>query len=258
MKKSLRFDFYIILGIIFLSIPIILYFNVRPLISALYLFVLPTAYLFLRKKKPLKRVLAGTLLIGGGFGLIFNIIASANNAWNEVGSQLVFNYRIFGFLPTDEPIWFILFFLFVIVFYEHFYEKERSSKLSKKFEYVLIPTIITLAVTIFVAIIDKTRLIFPYAYFITALPALIPVSYVIKNRPNLIIKFLKTSIFFFMICLIYELLAIKLGQWYFAGQYVGWVELNGIRFPFEELFFWMSLCSFVTLSIYEGYVDDDK
>ena len=106
MKNHLRTDFYIILTSIFLFVPIIIYFNVRPLTSALFFFIIPTTYLLFRSKKPLNRVLSGALLIGSGFGLIFNILASANNVWNEVGNQLVFNYRIFGFLPADEPVWF--------------------------------------------------------------------------------------------------------------------------------------------------------
>lgn len=106
MSKKLRIDFHVLLGIIFLSVPVILYFQVRPMTSALFFFIIPTVYLFYRKKKPIKEVLLGSLLIGSGFGLIFNIIASANGAWDEIGSQLVFNYRIFGFMPADEPIWF--------------------------------------------------------------------------------------------------------------------------------------------------------
>lgn len=71
-------------------------------------------------------------------------------------------------------------------------------------------------------------------------------------------KFIKTGVFFFMLYLIYELTAVNLGQWYFPGEYVGWVELAGARFPFEELFFWMMLSSSAVLALYEGFVDDKK
>lgn len=124
MTKSLRFDFWVILGIVLVSIPVILELRVRPLTSAVFFFIIPTIYLILRKKKPLKRIFFGSFLIGTGFGLIFNVIASANRAWDELSSQLIFSYRIFGFWPTDEPIWFFLWALFIIVFYEHFYDKE--------------------------------------------------------------------------------------------------------------------------------------
>jgi len=80
MIKSLRIDFYVLLGIIFLSIPIILYFQIRPLTSALFFFIIPTIYLFIRKRKPIKEILTGGVLMGSGLGLILNIILSANRA----------------------------------------------------------------------------------------------------------------------------------------------------------------------------------
>lgn len=258
MDKKLRVDFYVVLGVILLSIPLILYFKVRPLTSALFFFVIPTIYLFLRKGKPVKELAAGSLLIGAGFGFIFDILASANNAWNELGSQLVFNYRIFGFLPADEPIWFILWALFILVFYEHFYEKHRTDKLSKKFFYIIIPALIVLFATILTTILNKNLLLFSHAYFFLTIPTLIPVLYVLKNRSFLVAKFLKTSVFFFFLFLVYELTAIKLGQWYFPGEYIGWVEIKGLKFPIEELIFWIGLSPFAVLALYEGFVDDDK
>jgi len=258
MNRKLRLDFYVVLGIIFISIPIILYFQVRPLTSALFFFIIPTTYLFYRKRKPVKEVLLGSLLIGSGFGLIFNIIASANKAWDEISSQLVFDYRIFGFMPADEPIWFFFWALFIISFYEHFYERDRKDRLSKRFKYIAIPTFMAVLAIITVAILDKSKLLLNHAYFYSLAPAIIPIVYVVKNRPNLIMKFIKTGVFFFMLFLIYELTAVKLGQWYFPGQYIGWVELMGLRFPFEELLFWMGLSSFIVLAIYEGFVDNGK
>jgi hypothetical protein len=258
MNRSLRTDFWIVLGILFCSIPVIVQLQVRPMTSALFFFVVPTVYLFLRRKKPIKRVFVGALLLGAGFGSLFNVILSANNAWNEVSSQLVFNYRIFGFWPADEPIWFFLWALFIIVFYEHFFDRERTGRISKRFKYLAVPAFLALTgvLAIFAARPDAFH--FKYAYFLLASPSIIPIAYVLYEQPRLFLKFLKTGLFFFMLYLIYELTAVKLGQWYFPGEYVGWVELVGIRFPFEELLFWMMLSNFAVLSIYEGFVDDAK
>ncbi len=258
MSKSLRVDFWVVLGIVFFSVPLILGFNVKPLTSALFFFLIPTIYLFIRRKKPLKRILAGSILIGIGLGFIFDVMLSANNAWNELASQLTFNYRIFGFWPADEPIWFILWVLFIIVFYEHFYEKEKRGLVSKRFKYLAVPVSIILVLVLGTFVIRGNIFHLRYAYFSLALPAIIPVIWVLKKYPALFIKFFKTGVFFFMLFLIYELTAVKLGQWYFPGEYIGWVELAGLRFPFEELFFWMMLSSFTVLSLYEGFVDDDK
>lgn len=253
-----QIDFLVLLGIIFSSVIFILEFNVKPLTSALLFFVIPTIYLFIRRKKPLKRIFTGAVLIGAGLGFVLNVIISANNGWNELSSQLVFNYRIFGFWPADEPVWFILWALFIIVFYEHFYEREKRGGISKHFRYLFIPTL-TLLILVLSAFAMKGNIFhLRYAYFFMALPTIIPVAWVIKWYPKLFIKFFKTSLFFFVLFLIYELTAVKLGQWYFPGEYIGWVELMGLRFPIEELIFWMGISSFVVLSLYEGFVDDEK
>ena len=254
----IRIDFYVILGIIFCSVPVIIEFNVKPLTSALFFFVIPTIYMVIRRKKPVKRILVGSALIGVGFGFIFNVLISANNAWNELPSQLIFNYRFFGFWPADEPIWFILWALFIIVFYEYFYEKEKRGRISKRFKYLAIPVLVALVLVLGIFAVKGNIFHLRYAYFFLALPGIIPIIWVIKKYPTLFIKFFKTGTFFFMLFLIYELTAIKLGQWYFPGEYVGWVELAGLRFPFEELFFWMMLSSFTVLALYEGFVDDEK
>ncbi|MBU1036736.1 hypothetical protein KKF32_01705 [Patescibacteria group bacterium] len=258
MIKSLKIDFWIILGIIFCSVPVILWFRVKPLTSALLFFVIPTIYLFIRRKKPIKRIFAGSALIGIGLGFIFDVILSANNAWYELGSQLMFNYRIFGFWPVDEPIWFILWALFIIAFYEHFHEREKKGVISKRFQYLAIPTLIALVFVLCIFTVRESIFYFRYAYFFLALPSIIPIVLVIKRYPALFIKFFKTGLFFFMLFLIYELTAVKLGQWYFPGEYIGWIELVGLRFPFEELFFWMMLSNFTVLSLYEFFVDDSK
>lgn len=126
MNKSLRLDFWVVSAIILGSVPAVLQFQMRSLTSAVLFFVIPTAYLLLRGRKPLKRIFAGAFLLGVGLGLVFNVIASANRAWDELPSQLVLPYRLFGFWPADEPIWFFLWVLFILVFYEHFYERERT------------------------------------------------------------------------------------------------------------------------------------
>ena len=257
--RALRIDFGVILAIIFCSIPIILHWHVRPMISAIFFYVLPTVYLFLRGgRKPIRRIIYGAALIGIGFGFIFDIILSANRAWIELPSQLVFPYYIFGFWPIDEPIWFFLWALFIIVFYEHFFDRETRGRISKRFRYIAFPVTIALFAIMAAFMNQQSSFHIPYAYFFLAFPSIIPVIYVMEERPELALKFLKTAVFFFMLYLVYEITAVKLGQWYFPGEYVGWVELGNLRFPFEELFFWMTLSSFTVLSLYEGFVDDGR
>jgi len=256
--NSLRFDFWVLIALIFGSLPFIFAFHMRPLISGIFFFVVPTVYLCIRQPKPWKRILAGTAFIGVCLGLLFNIIVSANRGWDEVSSQLVFNYRLFGFWPVDEPVWFILWALFVFVFYEHFFDRESKGRISKRFLYFFIPTLFVFVGVLLTFWLNNQALRFGYAYFFSAIPIFFPLVYVLRKDPNLFMKFFKTSAFFFMLYLLYEITAMKLGSWYFPGQYIGWVELMGIRFPLEELIFWMSVSTFGVLSLYEFSVDDEK
>lgn len=50
-----------------------------------------------------------------------------------------------------------------------------------------------------------------------------------------------------------------LGQWTFPGdQFIGWVNMLGVRFPFEELLFWFMLAAIGILSYYEFFDDNRK
>ena len=62
----------------------------------------------------------------------------------------------------------------------------------------------------------------------------------------------------FLLFLVYELTALKLGQWVFLGEYIGGVEIFNSQFPFEEFFFWIMISSATCLSYYEIFVDDEK
>lgn len=256
-----RIDLGVVIGISLLAIPLILHFEVRPLTSALFFFVLPTVYLFIRRQKPILRVFSGALVIGLGPGLIFDIIASYNTAWAEAPSQLVFKFLLFGFLPLDEPIWFFLLALYVLTFYEHFFERESKGKLSLRFSKFLLTMIILLLLTVFLVIFFPAVLSFGFAYaLVAAVFTLIMLFFARKTlfKKELLVRYLKTTVFFFFLYLVYELTAVHLSQWFFPGQYVGYVELANIRFPFEELFFWMLISTVLILAVYEGFVDDER
>ena len=120
------------------------------------------------------------------------------------------------------------------------------------------PTFLVTAVVILIANLNKSLLLINYAYFFLIAPAIFPVIFFIRKHPPMLLKFIKTGAFFFMLFLVYELTAMKLGQWYFPGQYIGWVDIFGLKFLIEEFLLWMGLSPFAVLTIYEGCVDDEK
>src|SRR5438105_895560 len=103
-NKKLLIDLLVVIALVLIAVPIIIKFNVRPLISSVYFFLLPALYLLIRKPKNLKRIFAGSFLIGVIFGFIFDFLAVYNNSWFESTPQLVFTGRILGVVPIDELI----------------------------------------------------------------------------------------------------------------------------------------------------------
>ena len=70
-------------------------------------------------------------------------------------------------------------------------------------------------------------------------------------------KVIYQGLFFFVLSILYELTAIHAGHWIFPGDYIGFVEILGLRFPIEELL-WLMLCVPSTIAIYEFFADDRK
>jgi len=133
MQKVLRTDFLVVIGMVLASIPLVLFFEVRFLTSTLFFFVAPALFLFLRKPKQYKRLLAG---VSAGILVAFTVdfIAEINGAWSWAPEgQLLFPNKLFGLIPVDVLIWYFCWLLVTIIFYEHFFEHEKSDRVSPLF-----------------------------------------------------------------------------------------------------------------------------
>lgn len=250
-------DLLVTCGLILVAIPIIVIFQVRPLISTIYFFVLPSLYLMLRKPKNLIRTLAGSLLIGVVLGFSLDFLANVNHAWDYGQGQLIFG-RILGVVPVDDMIWFFFWAFIIIVFYEHFLERESSDRLSKHFISAALPALIMAAGIPIIYVLRPTALYLGYAYLVLGILATLPLVVVAIKKPTLAIKFLKIAPFFVFLFLSFELTALYLNQWSFPGQYIGHVQIFSLVIPLEEFFFWIVASSTVVLSDYELAVDDMK
>ena len=79
------------------------------------------------------------------------------------------------------------------------------------------------------------------------------------NHPKMNVKFFKTAAYFFYLTFIYEVTALQLGWWDFPStNFIGWVSIFNVRFPLEELIFWLFLFAMAILTYYEYFADDEK
>lgn len=127
-------------------------------------------------------------------------------------------------------------------------------------KYLIWPVVILLLLFLLVLVTKPELLMIKYAYFwLGLLFFLLPAITFISFFPRLLSKYIKTASYFFLVSVLAELTGLQLNQWTFPGQhFIGWVELFGYRFPFEELFFWFIIGAISILSYYEFFDDDRK
>ncbi|MCK4805646.1 MAG: hypothetical protein KAS91_00470 [Candidatus Pacebacteria bacterium] len=254
MKKI---DFCIILGLFIIGTTLWLHFNLKPLFGAL-LGILPIVfYLMIRRKKNIKKIFWAVIIFGGLFGFVFDFIQSVSKAWFV--ERLVIPWRIFGILPVDDVIGFLLMTLFIVVCYEHFIDDEKNRKVSKNLIWALVPSILaTVAIILIFLFVGPESLKVSYAYLAGGSVAIILPIFMSIRKPKLIPKFLITGVFFSVVWFVAEIIALKTGAWSFPGEYIGTVSVFSVVFPLEELFFWVMLYAVTIVSYYELFIDDMK
>lgn len=257
-RKKLQIDFFVVICLVALTIPTVLFFQARFIVSTLLFFGLPSLYLFLREPKQTNR-LAHAVLLGLTTYFSVDFLAELNQQWSWAPEgQLFFPYKILGWVPIDVMIWYFFLILFSMIFYEHFFEHEKSTTVSKSFTlaYTFFFSILVLIILFY--FINPEILIFPYAYFYMGFLGSIPLLYVIFKKPNLLGKLLQAGLFFVFVLLSFEVTALRLDQWRFPGEYIGYVRFLGETFPFEEFFFFVLLSVPMMLAAYELFIDDEK
>lgn len=253
-------DFYIVTALVIAAAVITAAFRINFFASTLLFFAAPGGYLFLRKPRPIKRILAACLLFGTLLTFEFNFLAELNGIW--IIPYSVFPYKILGVFTIDALIWGWLWVFFIIVFYEYFFEHEIAGRISPNFIYGLLPALSSLAVMLALFFVNPQLLKFSHGYLILGASAFIPFFFTSVRKvalsPRLVARFLKVGAFFFFVHLAHELIALYAGQWYFPAQAVGMINFVGMRFPFEELVFWIMLSGAMLAAEYEYFVDDGR
>ena len=222
-------------------------------------FVVPSVYLLWRYRLNTKKILAGSLLIGIVIPLSFDILINFNQAWFVPDDQLLISFRLFGFYPIDEIIWFFFVALYAILFYEIFVDYERTKRLSPNFVPALAVWLFAILLTVLSVVLLGEPKIHNYPYLLIVGPfSLPPIIYVLSLRPRLAYKFVIPTVFFFFVAFNFEIVALTLGNWEFMSSYISLLEIFGRAIPVEEFVYWILLYPATAISYYELLVDDGK
>jgi hypothetical protein len=230
--------------------------------SSIILFLgVPAAYLsYLNPKKILKLFLF-SFVLGVPLAIVIDYVMQRTGGW-FLPSSIFGPFRLLGYVTIEQIIWLFLYIYLVAIFYETFIEKNQVEKTYyHNFKYLITLMVLIYGLFGFFYFLAPAFLLINYFYLKLGLVlGLLPITLVLLKSPKLCQKFFQTAIYFFFLSLIYELTALTLGQWTFPAknQFIGFVEIFGLRFPFEEFFFWIMLGAMAVLAYYEFFDDDLK
>ena len=231
-------------------------FKINYLESLVVVFGIPSLYLSLRNKEKIKKIGYFSILIGIPIAFIFDlIVAFGDNGW--VITHSIIPYRLFGVICIEDFLWTFLVSYLIIIFYEHFSNKNFDPKISsriKTMNYVFYLSAISLVLIYF---FNNSLLKIPYAYLIIGIILwVIPIFIFLSKYPSFFKNFFKVDLYFFYIYLIYQLVSLNNNLWVFPSKhYIGWITIIGIRFPLEEFIFIICLGGFAACTYYEFFTN---
>lgn len=258
MSKKKKFDLILLLIWPILAVFISYLFTIN-LFHSLFVFLgFPSLFLTIRLGKNFAKKAAIFSLVFIPIAIVFEYIGHFTGQWLLLDSVLP---KFFKYVSVETLVWLFFNLYFIVMFYEYFLHEYFTNKLwYPKIKYLLIFSLIVFVVFLFFYRLNPNIFFISYFYLrFTIFFALFPIIFQLFKYPKFISKFFETAAYFFYLTLTYEITALQLGWWAFPSeQFIGWVSIFNVRFPFEELFFWMMLCAMAVLSYYEFFDADEK
>ncbi len=233
-------------------------FNFNIFCSVVVFLVVPSVILSFLLPQMIRKVAIFSFASGLPFSIIIDYIANFTKQWVVLTGTFP---KFLGYIHIEVIIWVVCFLYFVVMFYEYFIDfSPKNMKWNPRMK-ILVGFLWGLLVMFFIFyFLLPNALNIPYFYLVIGLLFMVIPSIIeLLRRPRLLSKFLLVGAYFFFFNFIYELTALKLGQWTFLStQYVGWVAIRGLQFPFEEFFFGFFFYAMIALVCYEAFDCDEK
>ncbi|MBI5021128.1 MAG: hypothetical protein HZB59_06815 [Ignavibacteriales bacterium] len=252
-------DIFRILIFAVIATLITIWFRTSLLISTLLYFGVPSVYIICKNPGIALKSLAFVIPFSIPLSLFADALAAYNGSW--LVPQSIFPLRIFGLATIEVYIFGLLWGLWVVLFYEHYFDNgKRADRLSKRIKYLWLFFLI-LVLTVSVMFFEKSEFLsIPYFYlWVGVVFVIFPLILFLFKYPEFCDRYFVVSLFSFPILLMFELAALYAGQWVFPGNgFIGFINIIGFRFPIEELIIWMILATPSFLVYYEYFADDTK
>lgn len=222
------------------------------LLSIIIVLVPPAIVNFLWLKKSRQKILIFSIVSTFLFAFAIELSSRLANTW-DVQSTLP---RVLGIIPLENMLFAFLNIFWVLSFYEYFVDRETKN-ISKKFKY-LVMMFLVFSLIIFGAYIYNPEII-AMNYFTTAIIILIIPSIIIFGKnPSILKKTLLPTLFFAFVFFVYEIVSLKIGSWWWPGEYLKTFIVFGKVFPLDDIIIWYFLSTITLIGGYEFFADNSK
>ncbi len=255
--KSPKTDIAVLICIPILATLVTFIFRTNLFISIILFFAIPSAYLASRNPGIFKKSFTFAFLLSIPLSLCIDALAAVNGSW--VVPTSVFPFKFFGVATVEVYLYGLLWVLYAVLFYEHFFDKgrkgDRISPHIKSLRYLSAALVLYVCMAF---VIDRDLLYIPFFYLVSGIClVIIPLALFLYRYPVFIRRYIILGIYFFFVLFLFEIAAIYAGQWIFPGpDFIGFINLFGFQFPAEELIIWMVAATAALLSYYEFFADD--
>ena len=226
-----------------------LYFLVSYLATILFFLIIPSVYLTLISKEFVQRSAFFSLSFIG-IPLVIDGLLILNNAWYVA---TIFPFKVLNLIPVEDFLFAFFSIYLIVMLYEYFIEPHPGEK--RKDNNLVLVSIVLVASFLCLYFIDPSVLYIPYAYATVFLfSGFAPTVVFLRSRPGSFKNYFRIAAGCFFFSLFYEITALKIGAWSFPGtQYLSMISFWGVRFPFEELFFFLIFLPVGVLAYYEFF-----
>lgn len=232
-------------------------FNLNGLASIILFYGVPALYLSLAYRGYVRKAAIFSVVGGIPFMTVISYIVHLKNVW-YVDSMFP---PLLGYIIIEDLVWAVFWIYFTILFYEAFIHHRVEHKLwHPHMRYFIIIVFALLGIFAFLLSTYSSLLAIPYFYLYMGLTVmLLPVIFEFAYHKRVFMTFIGTGVYFFYFHLIYEVTGLKLGWWSFPStEFIGIVNVLGVVFPLEELFFWIMLGGISVLSYFEIFDDAQR
>ncbi len=245
-----RLDAVFLVAWIFVPPLILLSLKGGAFMAVILYFVIPSIYFSYRIPQEIPKALVGALLTIP-FVAVLDYLALFNKAW-EVSS--IFTFRFLGLIPVEDFFYTFWAFYVLQIAFRYFFPSVSTRKINwKRTGTFLVFTTVACVVFALLYLSESPFLTIPYYYAcILFIVFIVPSVWLFALYPAYRKPGFRMMLYLFPLMFLYELIALKLGYWWFpSNQYFGMINIVGQHFPFEEFLMWIVFFSPAALAFSE-------